>query len=83
MTEVHAVTDAKGMTFIEFLDAKWGDIISLLILASGLIMMKYNQPVIGMTFIGSGLTGLKLKSNGVKTNGATQVNGGAAGTRVA
>lgn len=77
------MTDARGMTFIEFLDAKWGDIIGLMILACGVITLRYNQ-TIGMTFIGSGLTALKLKSNGTKVdNGASQTDHRATDTRVA
>lgn len=67
---LHAIASLLGghLTFVQFIDSKWGDIVALSILITGLATMKYNQ-AIGMTLIGSGLTGLKLRSSPIPING--------------
>lgn len=58
------------MTFVQFLDSKWGDVIALAILVTGIVLYKSNQ-ALALILIGSGMTGLKLKSPlpGATTNG--------------
>lgn len=63
------------MTLLEFIDAKWGDIIGILLLVAGCSTLHY-LPEIGRLFIGSGLVALRLKTDGQKNgngNGAPKV----------
>lgn len=51
------------MTFGQFLNDKWGDVIGISILIGGIVIYRTND-VLGMMLIGSGLTALKLKTSG-------------------